>query len=132
MHILSRRFIYQYALAVLLYLMVDSLWIYFVARDLYESHVASILAMHPAWPPAIGFYLIYGFGLWFLAIKPSATPSNAAVRGLIVGLTAYGTYALTGQALFEGWAWSLTLADCSWGMFLSAVVAYLTLKFLPE
>jgi uncharacterized membrane protein len=132
MHILSRRFIAQYALIVLIYFCVDCLWIYFVARDMYQSHVSSILALHPAWSPVLGFYLVYGFGLWFLAVKPSAKPWNAAIRGAVVGLTAYGTYSLTGQALFTGWSWELTLADSAWGMFLSAVVAFLTVKLLPE
>jgi uncharacterized membrane protein len=132
MHIFSRRFVSQYALAVFLYLSADCLWIYFVARNMYQSHMSSLLALHPSWPPAIGFYLLYGFGLWFLAIKPSAKPMNAAVRGGIVGLTAYGTYSLTGQSLFANWGWDLTLADCAWGTVLSAVVAFLTVKLLPE
>ena len=59
-------------------------------------------------------------------------PQHAGLRGGVLGLTAYGTYALTGQSLFAGWGWSLTFVDCAWGMVLSAVVAYLTTRFFGK
>lgn len=131
MHILTRRFVYQYTMALLLFLTIDSLWIYFVAKNLYQDSVESILAVNPQWLPALIFYVLYSFGLWFFAIRSSGKANNAAIRGAILGLTAYGTYALTGQALFQGWEWSLTLADCAWGALISATVAYITVKLFP-
>lgn len=130
MKILSRNFIAQYAFTVVVFLSLDSLWIYFVARHMYMNMLSPILAPQPGWVAALCFYLVYSFGLWFLAIKPSNKASDAALRGAILGLTAYGTYALTGQSLFAGWEWSLTLADCAWGAILTGTVAYLTRKVL--
>lgn len=132
MHLLNRRFINQFALAMLLLISLDSMWIYFVASQMYLNHVSSILAAHPGWPPVLGFYMVYSFGLWFLAIKPSIKPSAAALKGAVLGLTAYGTYALTAQALFQGWDWSLTISDSLWGMVLSAIAAFVTVKCFPN
>jgi len=131
MRILSRNFITQYAFTAVIFLSMDSLWIYFVARHMYLTLLSPILSPQPGWVAALAFYLLYSFGLWFLAIKPSHKPSDAALRGAILGLTAYGTYALTGHSLFAGWEWSLTLADCAWGAILSAGVAYLVRRLCP-
>jgi uncharacterized membrane protein len=132
MHILSRRFLTQYAFTAVVFLCIDLTWIALVAKKMYINTLSPILAGQPAWVPALAFYFIYSFGLWFLAIKSMNNPNHAAVKGAVVGLTAYGTYALTGQSLFAGWGWSLTFVDCAWGMVLSATVAYLTTRFFGQ
>lgn len=132
MKLLSRRFLMQYTFAIVLFLCLDLAWISLIARQMYIDKLSPILAGQPGWLSALMFYFVYIFGLWFLAIKPSIKATHAAARGAILGLTAYGTYALTGQTFFAGWTWSLTLADCAWGILISATVAYLTTRFFPD
>lgn len=128
MKLFTRGFLIQYTFCAILYICLDMVWISQVARQMYVNTLSPILTGQPAWVPALIFYVIYPFGLWFLAIRPSTKAGDAGMRGAVLGLTAYGTYALTGQTFFAGWIWSLTFADCAWGMLLSAVVAYLIRK----
>lgn len=132
MKFLSRNFLMQYTFVAVVFMSIDLLWISMVARKMYIDQLSPILSGQPAWVPALLFYFLYAFGLWFLAVRSSTRTEHAAMRGAILGLTAYGTYALTGQALFAGWGWSLTLVDCAWGTVLSAGVAYLTRKYFSE
>jgi uncharacterized membrane protein len=128
MKLLSRYFWIQYTFCAVIYLCLDLLWVSQIAKPMYINTLSPILSGQPAWIPALIFYLLYTFGLWFLAIRPSLKAEDAALRGAVVGLTAYGTYAFTGLTFFTGWTWSLTLIDCLWGMLLSAFVAYVTYR----
>lgn len=114
-----------YLMTALLFLFIDLSWIFLVAKSMYMATLPSLLTTETAWLPVLIFYLLYPAGLLYLAINAANTARTAALRGAVLGLTAYGTYTLTAQALFAGWTWSLTLADCAWGTVLSATVAYL-------
>jgi uncharacterized membrane protein len=132
MKLFTRNFLMQYIFSIVIFICLDMVWISQVAQSMYRSALGPILTPEPRWVPALAFYLIYILGLWFLAIRSSSKAKEAALRGAVLGLTAYGTYALTGMALFNGWTWSLTLFDCGWGIGLSALVAYLTRKIMVD
>ena len=63
-------------------------------------------------------------GLVFLAVRPalaSGRAGDAALNGAVFGLVAYGTYALTNQAIMKVWTPLMSASDMAWGAFASAL-----------
>ena len=123
----------------LFFIFLDSLWIYTFAKNLYLLNAFEILRMdalqqhlevNPA--PAFLFYVIYFPVLFYLAVLSDVNVKEATTRGGLVGLASYGTYALTNHAIMKQWSWALTIADISWGIFLSGSVAFLVKKLLES
>jgi uncharacterized membrane protein len=53
----------------------------------------------------------------------SGNLQEAAVKGALLGLFAYGTYDLTNQATLRNWTTALTAADMAWGTIVSGIAA---------
>lgn len=121
----------QFLLIIVAFIVTDFAWIFLAASKLYKKHVPDLLVSETIIWPAIIFYIVYPLAILGLAIQPSNTPTLAAMRGALLGLAAYGTYALTCQALFKGWHWSLTFSDMLWGAFITGFVAFLAAYLLP-
>ena len=120
----------QTVLATLLsFLVLDMLWINFVAVGLYKNHLSDFLLRSPAGaiqPNFLAsglFYVVAVSCLYLLAIRPAASIKDALFVGCVAGLFAYGTYALTGQALFKNWRWIMTVLDILWGVSLCGATA---------
>jgi uncharacterized membrane protein len=107
---------------------LDIVWIQLLMKGLYEGHVSHLLryeqgALSVEPLATILVYAVMIFGLYYFAIRPSDSLQQAIISGAIAGIFSYGTFALTNQALFNGWSWVLTLADISWGTCMMALVA---------
>lgn len=112
--------------ALLAFLVLDGLWIYFVVRPFYEAEVGDLLRDTPRWIPAAIFYLAYIAGVVYLAIRPGLAASSLAtsiVGGAIIGALAYGTFTLTNYSVLKQWTLGLVWSDIAWGSFLTAAVA---------
>ena len=88
----------------------------------YQEHAAALLrgAPGPISVDPLATVLVYALmivGLLVLAVKPSESFAQALGLGATAGLFAYGTFALTNQAILANWPWTLTLADMAWGTF---------------
>jgi uncharacterized membrane protein len=120
------KYLYAYGGAALVFLAMDAAWISFAAAKLYKPAIGEIMTDQIRIAPAVAFYVLYIAGLVVLAIRPALASGSwveAAWMGATVGLVAYGTYALTDQAILRVWATKLTLADMAWGAFVSGVAA---------
>ncbi|PJI37615.1 DUF2177 family protein [Ferrovibrio sp.] len=104
---------------------LDFLWLSTVTKLLYRPKLGALLNEQLVWPPAILFYLLYGFGLALFVLRPAlgsgASPLTAALYGAAFGLVAYGAYDLTNHATLRGWPLSITIVDMAWGAFVTAV-----------
>jgi len=70
------------------------------------------------------FYLGYGAGVVFFAVRPGqAAPSarRSAGLGALLGAFAYGTYDLTNLATLKGFTLSVALVDMAWGVTITAI-----------
>ena len=76
------------------------------------------------------FYVTAIGCLYFLVVKQATTIRQAVIMGCVAGLFSYGTYALTGQALFKNWRWLLTVLDIA-GVFFFAGY-YLRRRFFRQ
>jgi uncharacterized membrane protein len=121
------RYATAYGAAAALFLALDFLWIGLVGAKAYKAAIGEIMLQGQIRiAPAIAFYVLYLAAIVVLAIRPALQSGSwveAAVLGAILGLAAYGTYALTDQSILRVWATQLTLLDMAWGAVVSAAAA---------
>lgn len=105
---------------------VDAVWLTLAGERLYRANIGELLAPDFRVAPAVLFYLIYVFGLVFLAVRPDDETqgiARAIAYGAVYGLCAYATYDLTNQATMKVWPTVVTVVDLAWGTVLSAFAA---------
>lgn len=116
----------EFLVTVLVFLVIDGVWLGLVARNFYRRHLGYLMAEKPNWAAAGVFYLLYAIGLTVFAVIPG-TDAAAALEGLwrgaLFGLVAYATYDLTNHATVRDWPAIVTGVDLAWGTILSASVA---------
>ena len=118
-----------YLAAVATMLLLDLLWLGWVARPLYLQGLGHLMADSPMWWAAALFYAVYGLGLLRFAIAmPAArvaagTLAQAARAGALFGFVAYATYDLTNLATLRDWPVALAFIDIAWGTLASAAAA---------
>ena len=108
------------------FLIVDAIWLSTMSDILYRPLLGEKLAPQFHLAPAVVFYLLYIAGIVFFAIMPALHDggvTKAALNGALLGLVAYGTYDLTNQATLRDWPLAITLADLTWGAFVTSVGA---------
>lgn len=115
-----------YVGGLLLFLVLDYLWLGYVARDFYARQLGALLRDPPQLGIAALFYLAYVAGIVFFAVLPALRGAGfwqAVLYGALLGLLAYGTYDITNLATIKGWPVAVSLADMAWGTFVSAITA---------
>lgn len=120
------RYLLAYGAAALAFLIVDVAWIGLFMAKLYKSNIAEIMTDRIRIVPAVLFYVIHVAAIVILAVRPalaSGSWKEAALLGAVLGLAAYGAYALTDHSIMKVWDIKLTLADMAWGTFASALAA---------
>lgn len=123
---MNRQYLKAYGIALATLIVIDGLWITFVAGPLFQRELAVIWAPELRIVPALLFYLGYPAGLVALALQPRpASRARAAGRGGIMGLVAYGVYDLTNLATLAAWQTHLAALDMAFGMSVSAAMGAL-------
>lgn len=112
----------MFIMTLMIFLVIDLVWIIFVVRGMYESHISSLMGPLSIWP-SILFYIIYVSGLIFFVINPAIEKNSiiyAIFAGAFFGLVCYGTYDLTNLATLKDWPLIITISDLGWGVFITA------------
>ena len=120
------KFALAYAAALIVFFLVDLVWLGFVAKDFYRASIGHLMGGGINIPAAIAFYLIYIAGLFFFAVNPALEAGDwqkAFTLGAALGFFCYATYDLTNLATLKDWPLGITLADMAWGTVLSGIVA---------
>lgn len=120
------HYIIVYVASLVVFLVVDFIWLGWVAQPYYERQLGELLSQRVNWSAAIAFYLIYIVGLMIFCVLPAlerASLVRALVLGGLYGFFTYATYELTNYALIRNWPPALVPVDIAWGVFLCTVVA---------
>jgi uncharacterized membrane protein len=115
-----------YFLTLLVFLVLDLLWLGVLARPFYMKHLGKLFADKVKWPAAGLFYLLFIAGMMIFAVHPAvaqASFSAALVLGALYGLCTYATYDLTNLATLREWPIPIVVVDIFWGMGLSAAIS---------
>lgn len=116
-------------------LVLDLIWIGFLARGFYREGLGSLMADNVNITAAFGFYLIYSIGLFVFVVQPALTTGDwksAAMMGALFGLVAYATYDLTNLAVLKDFPLNVAVVDMAWGASVSAVVASATVYLMSR
>lgn len=119
----------QYVVAVVVFCVVDVLWLGNVAKGLYAERLGDLLAPKPNVPAAVVFYAIFVAGLVYFVIHPAVTEQSlvrAVLAGAFFGFVTYATWDLTNLAVIRDFPASLVVIDMAWGTVLAAVVSTVT------
>jgi uncharacterized membrane protein len=120
------KYLAAYASIALVMLLLDVLWIGFIAKPLYQQGIGHLMADQPNLAIAALFYLVYAAGLMWFAVQPHADAQSVgkvALAAALFGFFAYATYDLTNWATLKNWPASVAIADMLWGSFASAAAA---------
>jgi uncharacterized membrane protein len=115
-----------YGVALVIFLIMDALWLGVVARGFYTSRMGELLLDQPRWGVAAIFYALYIVGLVYFAIVPGMASGSwvtGAFNGALFGFFAYLTYNATNLSVLRGYDPVVAVVDTSWGTIMGAVVA---------
>ncbi|MFW5985256.1 MAG: DUF2177 family protein [Halanaerobiaceae bacterium] len=124
------EYLKMYITTLIVFLVIDSIWLGYVARDLYQKHIGFIMKKNFNLTAAGLFYLVFVIGLVYFVINPATSWQQALYAGLFFGFITYSTYDMTNLATLEDWPLVLTIIDISWGTFLcglTSLVSYVIL-----
>src|SRR5664279_5573215 len=119
------QWIFTYVACLTAFLLLDGMWLKFVAAKLYRSEL-DFIRQKPQISSGVVFYLLYCAGIVAFAIFPLTRHFDGVHASLDVlervlvwggglGIFAYSTYSLTNQAVIEGWKLKLSVLDLLWG-----------------
>lgn len=115
-----------YGVTLLVFLVVDAVWLLFVGGPLYAAAIGPLLAEQFRIAPAVLFYLLHITGIMVLVLPLARLRGGilaAFLYGAMFGLCTYGTYDLTNHAVMKLWTWQLTLIDMAWGALVTGLAA---------
>lgn len=120
------EYLLSYLAALVLFILIDLVWIKMIMRPIFERSIGSIMLPDPHMGAALAFFVLYQAGLLYFAVIPAAEAGSwtiAALHGGLLGIIAYGTYETTNLATLKGWTLKMAIVDVGWGASLSAIIA---------
>lgn len=115
-----------YLVSLLVFLILDAIWLGFIARDFFVAQMGPLLRDDPNFAVAALFYLVFIAGIVYFAVLAGLRENSlvlAVLNGAFLGLLAYGTYDITNLAVLKGYPPILAVVDMTWGTFLSGATA---------
>ena len=117
----------QLGLITLAVVALDALWL--TANHSYHVSVFAALQAQPLairWIPAILVYAIIIGAVWYFAVRPATSWTEAATSGALLGGSMYGLYDLTNYATLVKYPVRYALSDMAWGAVLCGSAAAFT------
>jgi uncharacterized membrane protein len=118
-----------YGATFAVFLVIDLIWLGFVARKFYGKYLGYLMAPKTNWIAALIFYLLFVGGILFFVVGPGLADNALGMtllRAALFGLITYATYDLTNLATVKDWPLLITVVDLAWGTTLSLVVSYIS------
>ena len=118
----------QLGILTLAVVVLDALWL--TANHSYHVTVFAALQSQPLairWIPALLVYAIIIGAVWYFAVRPATSWTEAATSGALLGGSMYGLYDLTNYATLVKYPIKYAITDMAWGAVLcgtTAAIAY--------
>ena len=116
-------YITAYLASAFVFFGLDLIWLGLVARRFYAGQLVSLMREQPKLGVSALFYVGYVAAIIYFAVQGATSLGQAAMSGLFLGLTAYGTYNVTNMATLKGWPARMSLVDMVWGSSLTSLAA---------
>jgi uncharacterized membrane protein len=108
------------------FLVIDGLWIGFVAKGIYQRELGDWVRSDPNLLATGVFYIAYATGIVYLAVRPglnTGSVTTTLISGAALGALAYGSFTITNYAILTRWSKLLLVSDIAWGVVLTSVCA---------
>ena len=124
---MDKKFVLQFVFIIILLLVVDTIWLKFVAGPKYRTMIKDIQGQDliPNYKMALVTYLAMAL-LLFLFITKNFT----SVELFLGGFLSYAIYDFTNATIFTKWDKMFGLYDSIWGGILFCVVGNIINKYL--
>ncbi|MDQ1918730.1 DUF2177 family protein [Massilia pseudoviolaceinigra] len=119
-----RTLLIPYLILIAGMVLLDALWLGFIAKSIYADGIGHLMAAEPRFGPAIAFYLMYALGLMAFALAPHGprrTLRTTLTAAALFGTVAYATYDLSNLATLRDWPLSLAMIDIASGCVASTL-----------
>ena len=114
----------SFIISSVLLVLVDSVYLYFIGKPVFDKTVAAIqnsaLVVNIA--PAIFTYILMAILLNYFIISVNKSPFDA----FILGFCAYGIFDFTNMAIFKKYNLRTAITDTLWGAILFFTVTSIT------
>lgn len=127
------KYLPTYAVALVIFLSLDALWLGVVARNFYAARMGNLLLEQPRWAVAALFYAVFVIGLVYFAIAQNVAAGDwraAALNGALFGFFCYLTYDATNLAVLKGYDGLVAVVDTVWGTVLGGIVSGATVMIV--
>ncbi|MBD3279289.1 MAG: DUF2177 family protein [Candidatus Pacebacteria bacterium] len=119
----------EFLLTLVTFLMIDLVWLGFLARQFYDQELAGFTRVL-RWPAAIAAYLLLALGItWFVLPKTGQQKLVNFFWGAGFGLIVYGVYDLTNYATLKNFTLKMLMVDMLWGAVVCGLVTLLVVSF---
>jgi uncharacterized membrane protein len=120
--------IIQFLIALVVFTIIDLIWLGFLGRPLYQKYIGHLLKKDVNWTAAILFYFMFIGMLYYFVIQGLSDDNLlvTVINGGLFGFAMYATYDLTNLATLEGWSLEITIIDLIWGTFLGSLTTLLS------
>ena len=125
----------NYAIALVIFLAIDMVWLTLIAKSLYAQHLGYLMAPKAKLLVAFLFYLLFVLGLQFFVLNPALAQGSwktALFAGMFFGLVTYATYDLTNLATVKDWPILITVVDLAWGSVVSGLTSVLSFLIIKR
>jgi uncharacterized membrane protein len=117
----------QLGLITLAIIVMDALWLTY--NHSYHVSVFAALQSQPLairWIPALLVYAVIIGAVWYFAVRPATSWTDAASSGALLGFSMYGVYDLTNYATLVKYPVRYAITDMIWGSILCGSAAAAT------
>ena len=140
-YFISPTFLKVASLSILIFVILDLLWLSAVARNIYFRHMSYLAVVADNrivfnLPVGLSVQVIIAFGLCVfvsMALLVENSLASAVGMGAFSGFVLYCTYDLTNLSFVRGYPVTITVIDIAWGtaqgIFAGIYVYYLTRYF---
>jgi len=121
----------QLGILTLATLLLDAFWL--TANHSYHVTVFAALQSQPLairWLPAILVYVVIIGAVWYFAVRPATSWTDAATSGALIGGAMYGVYDLTNYATLVKYPIRYAITDTVWGAVLCGSAAAVTVALI--
>lgn len=126
-----KRYGIAYAATALVFLVLDGVWLAFIANDFFQNQLGHLLRDDINLGIAVIFYLFYAVGIIIFGVRPALAEPHvdggartALTFGGLFGFFTYATYDMTNYITLPNWPEIVVLVDVTWGTLASAFSAW--------
>lgn len=126
-----KKYVGAYVATALTFLILDSVWLAFVAKDFFQNNLGHLLRDDINLGVAVIFYLFYAVGIVIFGVRPALATGQAHTAllfGSLFGFFTYATYDMTNYITLPNWPEIVVLVDVTWGTLASAACAWVGWK----